>query len=259
MSHGHSFRQVLSDETVRVFIEATLVGVVRVSKEEQGAGLAFDKGIGVELGSIVGGDGENISGLGVDDVDDTAIELFGSPRLEFSDADEACFAFDHGDDAVSVVGAGDGVDLPMSKARAVISASGTLGNVSFAEQYTARIVGAIALALLSGLSEMGMQVAAEVVVIPDISIDGGMADVEDPVNPKPARDLLGAPVQAQEAGDYLELPVREIPVSARVSPPGARAAVCLAGPIGAIVALVTFDLAPDGAAMSSQLESDLGV
>ena len=77
--------------------------------------------------------------------------------------------------------------------------------MSFPGQDTARIVCTIALALFSGLSEMGVKLAAEVAVVPDISVDSGVTNEKDAVDAKPAGDLLRAPIQAQQAGDDLEL------------------------------------------------------
>ena len=46
---------------------------------------------------------------------------------------------------------------------------------------------------------------------------------------------------------------------ARFRAPGPCSSVCLARAIGAIAAFIALDLASDGAAMSSQLESDIGI
>jgi len=57
-------------------------------------------------------------------------------------------------------------------------------------------------------------VAAIEGVIPDISIDRGMADGKDLVGTEPAGYLLRAPFQAEQAKDDLQVAGGETPIAA---------------------------------------------
>ena len=70
--------------------------------------------------------------------------------------------------------------------------------MAFAGENTPGIRTAIAFtAGLAGLSEVGIEVTAVKLVIPDIAINGGMTDGEDMITSQPTGRLFGAPVQPQ--------------------------------------------------------------
>ena len=119
------------------------------------------------------------------------------------------------------------------------------------------IVGSIAFsALLARLSEVGVEAATVDAVVPDVAVDGLMADVEHTMEPKPAGDLLGAPIEAQQQDDDLKMLVGELPVSPGLGAPTAGAADGLARPIGPIGALIALEFTANARAVASELDSD---
>lgn len=132
--------------------------------------------------------------------------------------------------------------------------------MALARQDTSGISGPVLLpSPLAGLPEMGMEIAAIEAVIPDIPIDGGMADGEDAVHAQPSRDLFRAPFQAQEREDDLQVSIVEAPVTSGLAPPGPGSGNGLAGAVGAVIALVTLDFAPDSGAVPAELAGDVGI
>ena len=61
--HGVSFFEVLSDQSVCVFVGAALPRVVGCGEVADHRVLGFDAGIVVELGSVIEGDGLESSGM----------------------------------------------------------------------------------------------------------------------------------------------------------------------------------------------------
>jgi hypothetical protein len=111
--HAGSLGQVLSDEAVGVLAGAALPRVVRSGEVEAGAGLVFEVGVAVELGSVVGGDRANGQIRVRDQGDRGSVELGDGTGVELSDHEMSGGSLDEGDDAGLSV-ADDGVDLPVS-------------------------------------------------------------------------------------------------------------------------------------------------
>jgi hypothetical protein len=260
VAHGFALGEILTDQAIGIFVEATLPGMVRCSEVEVGAGGLFDFAVLMELGAVVGGEGSDVAGLALDQGDDAFVQFVGCAGFEFADEGVFGFAFDHAEDAVVVVGADNGVDFPVAESGTVFGAGWTLGDVAFSRQDAAGIDGAVAFtALFAGLAQMGIEVAAVEVVIPDEAVDGFMADREDPVPAQPAGDLLGAPIQTQKGANQLQVTVGKMPVAARLAAPTSGTAVGLTGAIVTVVAAVAPDLAADGTAVSTQAPGYIGV
>src|SRR2546422_8892504 len=83
-------------------------------------------------------------------------------------------------------------------------ASAAAGRVligALAGQAAAAVIAPVAFApLFARSAQVGVQVAAQAVVGPDVAVDRLMADRELPLAPQPAGDLLGTPVLPQQRG-----------------------------------------------------------
>ena len=158
-------------------------------------GLVFDSGVGVEFGAFVGGDGFDRVPLSLDERDNFSIELVGSARAQLADNDVFGHTFDQGDDAVPAMSAHDGVRFPMAEAGAVVRARRALGDLALIGKYSPEIGAPVAFpALLRGLAQALVKAPPVAAVVPDVAVNGLMADIEDPVEAQPAGDLLGTPV-----------------------------------------------------------------
>ncbi len=181
---------------------------------EAGVGGALDVGVAVEFGAVVGGDGAYGVGLAQDQLDGASAELLGGPRVELSDLDVSGFSFDEGDDAGLAV-AEHSIGFPVSDAGSVVGGGGSLLDWPLAGQSSSRVVGAMPLApLFCGLSQMRVQASPVSLVVPDVSVDGLMADLEPALASQSPGDLLGAPVVLpQQALDQMPVRRRKAEVS----------------------------------------------
>ena len=101
-----------------------------------------------------------------------------------------------------------GVGLPVANAGSVVCCGWALLDGSLACQSSSRVVGAVSLSpFLGGLSPVGVQQFAVSLVVPDVSVDGLMADLETSFEIQSAGDLLGAPVLLHQQ-DLDHVPVR---------------------------------------------------
>ena len=130
--HVHSFRQVLSDQTVEVLVGTALPGVVGRGEVELELSGLFDLFIGMELGAIVGGDGAKWSTVFFHEVD-RAPGSFGSGACsQFADEHESGFAFHDADDAMLAGMADDGVDFPVTFLGALVCCQRAVADGAFA-------------------------------------------------------------------------------------------------------------------------------
>ena len=105
---------------------------------------------------------------------------------------------------------------------------------------------------------MLIEIATANAVVPDVSIDGLMADGQDTVSFEPSGDLLWAPILSQERNDEAELPVGEVPPSSGLRAAGSSGLICLVRIVAPPVD-VSFELAADGRPVASQIFRDLRV
>ena len=100
------------------------------------------------------------------------------------------------------------IGLPVANAGSVVCCGWALLDGSLACQSSSRVVGAVSLSpFLGGLSQAGVQQSAVSLVVPDVSVDGLMADLETSFEIQSAGDLLGAPVLLHQQ-DLDHVPVR---------------------------------------------------
>jgi hypothetical protein len=84
-------------------------------------------------------------------------------------------------------------------------------------------------------------------ILPDVAVDGLVADAQGPGPAKPAGDLLGAPVLAETGLHEPPVPARETLIAAGAAAPPAGEVIGQGGPAGAAVTVPT-DLAGHSAA-----------
>lgn len=113
--HGFGFWQILSDETVGVFVGTTLPRVMRGGEVEFDTGFSLDGFVTVELRAIVGGDRLNALLMALDNLQQSGVELVDGSRLELSYDGVSGLSFHHGDDTVSAPLAEHSIDLPVSE------------------------------------------------------------------------------------------------------------------------------------------------
>ena len=166
----------------------SLPGEMGRCEVEAGIGVTLDVGVAVEFGAVVGGDSADGAGLALDQLRGPAAELLGGACIELTDLEVSGLAFHEGDDAGLAV-AEHGVGLPVANAGSVVCCGWALLDGSLACQSSSRVVGAVSL------------------VVPDVSVDGLMADLETSFEIQSAGDLLGAPVLLHQQ-DLDHVPVR---------------------------------------------------
>src|SRR5438874_11417528 len=71
--HGGALGQVLANQTVGVFVGAAFPGVIGSREVEENIGDSFDLLVGVELGSVVNGDGAEQVWLLVDQLQEASV------------------------------------------------------------------------------------------------------------------------------------------------------------------------------------------
>src|SRR5215207_9548755 len=135
---------------------------------------------------------------------------------ELADEHQPGLALDEGDDAVLRAGTHHGVGLPVADAAAGLDLGGSLRDQALAGESAAAVVSAVALAPpLPGASQVGVERPAPLLIPPDVAVDRLVADREEAGAGEVARDLLGAPLAAQQPVDYGEVFRREALVAAR--------------------------------------------
>ncbi len=111
--HGFRFWQILSDETVGVFIGATLPGVMRGGEVELNTGFSLNVFVAMEFRAIVGSDRLNAFPMALDNLQQSGVKLVGGSGFELADEGVSCFSFDQGDDTIPASLGEHGVDFPM--------------------------------------------------------------------------------------------------------------------------------------------------
>jgi hypothetical protein len=152
----------------------------------------------------------------VDEGNGSAIGVLHSSGLELADHDVAGLAIDEGEDAVGVSTPQDGIAFEVANAAAVLSAWRSLGDVPFSSQAAATVVVAVAFsALLGGVPKVEVEASPSLPVLPDVAVNGLMADGEKPPEPEPSGDLLWAPLLLEAGFDKGPLSQAELAIPSR--------------------------------------------
>ena len=152
--------------------------------------------------------------MALDQLRGPAAELLGGACIELTDLEVSGLAFHEGDDAGLAV-AEHGIGFPMPDAGAVVGGGGSFPDGSLACQSSTTVVGAVSLSpLLGGLPQVRVQGSPSPLVVPDVSVDGLMADLQPAFKCHSAGDLLGAPVLLlQQSLGQVPVLVRESAIS----------------------------------------------
>jgi len=134
---AHSLRQILTYESVSVFVSASLPRVIGSGEVEFDAGTILYRFVVVELGAIVKRDGVEASFKLTDGLQHRASHFGHVACFEFFDDQEAGDALDECEDAVSLVGTHDGVAFPVALLLSQFDLFGTLTDMSLSEQTAA--------------------------------------------------------------------------------------------------------------------------
>ena len=155
----------------------------------------------------------------------------------FADHRVAGLAIHEREDAVLVGRAQDGVAFQVPDTAPVLRSRGPFGDRSFACQPASAVVAAVPFsARFSRPSEVVVEEPTASTVLPDVAVDGLVADREDAGQREPAGDLLRAPVLLQAGLDNRPGRGVELAVAPRsgASPP--CQVIGSTGPIPAIAA-----------------------
>lgn len=232
--------------------------MVWISEVEAGTGSFFDGRVAMELCSVISCNRSDSSRLSSDQLCCSLVYFCSGASVEFSEYDVAGCSFDETQQAWSSW-TDYGVDFPMSDLFPGIDRRGSCGDVSFASKASTAVVASVSLAALFLCpTEVSVQGTSLPFVLPDVAIDGFMADLEDSAATQVARNLFWTPLLFQQPADSFQVILGEPAVT-----PGARtSATCI--PIGELRAVsavthfaVTLDLTDDGAAMSAEDSSDV--
>lgn len=201
--HGFRFWQILTNESVGVFVSASFPRMMRGGKVEFNAGFSFDGFVTVELRSIVSSDRLNTLSMTCDNLEQPGVELVDGSRFELANEGVSGLSFNQGDDTVSAPLAEHGIDLPVSESLPGFSTLWALGDVALPGQATPAVIGTVTLsALLESPAKAGIKVPTGFHVGPDVQIDGFVADIEEFHPLQIAGDLLRAPIEAKKRFDH---------------------------------------------------------
>jgi len=195
------FGQVLPNEAVGVLVESSLpggigTGEVDVSRQRLSHALVFG-----ELPSIVISDGmDAVPVRGERPFNGLAHRpgLFGFRRGEDRVARSP---FDQGQDGAPMAFTDEGVALPVADPGFALDDDGTLFDADPARDAAPAVLGAIALLPFLPAAQMRVQIAALEFVLIDTQVNPFVADRDALLLKQAARDLLRAPVPAEEGLD----------------------------------------------------------
>src|SRR5919197_1784681 len=222
---------------------------------------SFDPFVIVELCPVVSRHGLEGRVVLPDEVDHPTVQRSSRPVPQLPDQQQPTLTLDEADDAVFAARARHRIDLPVPRLLPSLDLRGALGDGAFTGQFPATIIAAVAFTpTLAGSPEVCVEESSLALVAPDVAVDGLVADREQAFAGEVARDLLGAPLPAQQPVDEREVRGREalVAAGAGAAPVGpllglARAVVAV--PAGAVAA----ELAADGRAVAAEGAGHLGL
>jgi hypothetical protein len=108
-------------------------------------------------------------------------------------------------------------------------------------------------------AEAEVERAAPLLVLPDVAVDGLVADPERAGQGEPSGDLLGAPELVEQGFDQVPVLAHEPAVAPGPGSAAAGVAVGGAGAVAPVLAGVALDLPADGARVAVEGAGDLGL
>ena len=235
-AHTHSFGEILSKQSVEVFVGASLPRVIR------GREVAFD-GVNLlkdlvimELGAVVKRDRFEAFAVLRDGRHGRLVDLCYRAARQLLDDGHASLALHQRQHAVMLVRPNDGVALPVANSLSRLRFSGPLADVSFARHDASVIDAAVTFACKLGDDpRMAPQRAALALVPQDVPIDRAVADVQLGPQSQHSRDLLRAPFLAQQGVNVGPVIRLEQGPPSTSSAPGLRVLLRLRRPVRAIM------------------------
>jgi hypothetical protein len=259
--HADSFGQVLADQPVGVLVAAALPRMIWPGEVKERPRPRFDPLVVVELRAIVSCHGRACGFVSPDEADHPPVQRRGRPIRQLADEQQPSLTLDETDDAVFAARARHRIDLPVPRPLPRLDLRRPLRDRALSRQSAAAVVGAVALpAPLAGPAQVGIEQTACLFISPDVAVDGLVADREESSPAEVARDLLGAPLPAQQPVDGGEVFRREVAVAAGAGAAALGALLCGEGAVVPVRAgAVAADLAADRAAVASEGAGDLGL
>jgi hypothetical protein len=233
--------------------------VIGGSEVERDSGLKLNVRIAMELGAVVEGDSAEVSVEVLDGLSHRPIRLVHVSRNELFDNSETGDALDERENAVSLVGADDGVALPMSGLSTPLDDGGPFTDMSFSDDSAACLrASALFSAELGDDAEISPEFATAFTVETKVAIDGLGTHALLGKGVCAANNLSGTPFVLNVFDDRRPVLRGVVEVSPRAAAPGSGVLLSLLRPIGAIVSgSVAFELTNDGGGMSVEEPSDL--
>src|SRR5690606_35136039 len=144
--------------------------------EDFHAGRLLDIFVAVKLGTVIDGDGLELTRMCLDQLNHASVHIDRTPVTKLADQGCAGEALDEGDHAVLVGRADDDVHLPVPGFLTILDAGRPLRNVRLAPKAAAILGGGVALSIAHGLAEMLPESSALVLVPFDVGVDRLVTD-----------------------------------------------------------------------------------
>ena len=201
-----SFWEVLSDEAVGIFIEASFPGGVRMSEEELGLEFLSDALVEGELFAVVRCECEDEMAVRPEGLNDRVSDQISFGCFDMSQDEHFGFPFHHGNQSSLPSFPEDGVQFPVSDSRFLVNdrrplvdADGVLDSPSPAFGFQAFTP------LFPAEAEVVVEVTALALVSVDELVDGLVTDPRPAFSSESSTDLLRTPSRSETVGnDELE-------------------------------------------------------
>jgi hypothetical protein len=254
-AHTHALGEVLPQESVEVFVGASLPRMVGRGEIAFDGVNHFNDPVVVELRSVVEGDGLEPAAVLRDGHHSGFVGLGHAAARELLDNGKAGLALHQGEHAMVLVCTNDCVALPVANAPPSLDLFGPLADVALVRLNPSVIDTAVALAAELG-DDPGVlpQRAALCFVSQDLAVDRAVADVQLTSQLQGGSDLLGAPFLAQESADVQPVIRLEQGPATTSLAPALRVLLRPRWAVGAVIPRgISRDLAADGRDTSPQL------
>ena len=260
--HRLAFWKILPDQPVGVLVGPALPAVMRGGEVELDRTQRFHLAIPVELRPVVRRDRAHPPRMTRQQVQQRAVGGGRGACGKFSQQEVAALALDQGENTVAALSralAHHGIDLPVAELAPPLHTRGPLSNHSFSRQSPSAVVSPVAFpAALARTAQMFVQRASTSQILPDVPVDGLVADRQFAFQAQVPGDLFRAPLLPQQLFHSLPLLGSKLAVAPRVSPSRLGSLLRLIRSIPAIVPRpVAPQLPPHCAPVSSQFPGDL--
>ena len=212
MLHRSTLREVLANEPVGVLVRSSLPRGIWRSEEDFHTGGFFDLFVPVELRAVVNRDGEEESGMGLNQRNHALVHGDHLAAAKPADDGYAGDSFDKGDHAMIAACADNDVHLPVPDLLAGLDRGRSLGDMTLAWKPTTLFSRAVAFPVADRLAKMFPELATAALVLAHVRVNGLMTDVEELEELEPTADLFGAEIIANECLDQRPLDLAEVAV-----------------------------------------------